>query len=123
MAEPPEVPCPALSSFLSSVAQTHPKAFFKPLFTCAASSKDLTIANQLCILNLLARYIPEFWIKDAEMVSVALMSEPAPNKSGSAPKPRLGQMVLLIELIDHLRTIRAAKDLAMVSFGNSDVRP
>lgn len=119
MADPPEVPCPKLSALLSFVSQTHPKVFFKPLFTCAASSKDLTIANQLCVLNLLARYIPEFWIRDAEMLSVALMSEPVPNKSGNQTgsdprKPRLGQIVLLVELIDHLRVIRAAKDLTMV---------
>ena len=120
MAEPPAVPNTQLSSLLSFVSRAHPKLFFKPLFTCAASSKDLTIANQLCILSVITRFMPDFWIRDAEMLSVALMSEPVSSKTASQGgtsirTTRLGQMVLLVELIEQLRSVRAAKDLSMVN--------
>ncbi|OBZ67524.1 hypothetical protein A0H81_12594 [Grifola frondosa] len=121
MADPPEYPCTPLSVFLETVSRMCPKAFFKPIFTCAVSSKDLTIANQLCVFRIIAKYMPDFWTFDAEMMSVALMSETSNTKSrgkGAAPtwgKVRLGQLVLLFELIEHLRTVRDSKDLSALS--------
>ncbi|OCH88423.1 hypothetical protein OBBRIDRAFT_734457 [Obba rivulosa] len=115
---PPDPPCQSMSNFLEFVSRMYPKLFFKPLFTCAASTKDLTIANQLCILSILAKYIPDFWIRDADMMSVALMSSASAPKgrsdSGPAPKPRIGQLLLFLELIAHLRDLRETRDPAAV---------
>ncbi|KAI0631245.1 hypothetical protein C8Q77DRAFT_1062302 [Trametes polyzona] len=115
--DPPELPCAPLSDFLESVALTCPKAFFKPLFTCAASMKDLTIANQLCALYSIARFYPALWTHDPEMMSVALMSDPSARTASTtqdgAPakgKARYGQLVLIVELIQHLRHVRQQRD-------------
>ncbi|KAH9946910.1 hypothetical protein B0H21DRAFT_857417 [Amylocystis lapponica] len=122
MIDSPENPCPPLSEFFGVVSRMYPKLFFKPIFTCAASAKDLTIANQICTLNTIVRFLPDFWARDADMISVALMSGPDGAKAkvaGEGPtwgKVRIGQSVLLVELIEYLRDVRQAKDL-MVTAG------
>ncbi|KAJ3556564.1 hypothetical protein NM688_g1961 [Phlebia brevispora] len=121
-ADPPEAPCPPLRRFLEDLAQLYPKIFFKPLFTCAAANKDLTVVNQLCILNALSKFVPDLWLRDAEMISVALMSDP-PGRSaqtstdGQLPvsKARIGQCLLMVELLEQLRNVNEAKDLVMMT--------
>ncbi|KAI0355950.1 hypothetical protein OH77DRAFT_1402071 [Trametes cingulata] len=122
VADPPELPCAPLSDFLESVALTCPKAFFKPVFTCAASMKDLTIANQLCALHAVARVYPALWTHDPEMISVALMTDPSARATSSTQagkqtkgKARYGQLVLTVELIQHLRHVRQHKDPAVLA--------
>ncbi|KAI0327553.1 hypothetical protein GY45DRAFT_1256742 [Cubamyces sp. BRFM 1775] len=122
MADPPELPCASLSDFLESIATICPKAFFKPVFTCAASVKELTIANQLCALYAVARFFPALWTHDPEMMSVALMTDPgtrsAPAMQDGQPvkaKARFGQMVLMVELIHHLRQVKQTKDPVVLS--------
>ena len=118
--DPPEHPCAPLSDFLESAAISCPKAFFKPVFTCAASMKELTIANQLCALHSMARFFPGMWTHSADMMSVALMTDPSARPQvGSVPslakgKARYGQMAVLVELIQHMRRIRTSKDLSLV---------
>jgi hypothetical protein len=72
---------------------------------------------------MLARYLPSFWIRDAEMLLVALMSESGNIESGSQDnmgpswgQARLGQLVILIELIGHVQSTRQEKDSRGVSF-------
>lgn len=84
--------------------------------------KDLTIANQLCALYSVARFFPALWTHDPEMVSVALMSDPtartASTSSDDGPRKgqaRYGQLVLTVELIQHLRRVRQTRDPAVVS--------
>lgn len=101
------------------VSRAYPKLFFKPIFTCAASAKDLTIGTQLCVLTCLAKYLPDFWFRDADMVSVALMSDPAgakspPAQNGAWGRARTGQSVLLVELVTAIRAARLAKDMRIV---------
>ncbi|PCH35413.1 hypothetical protein WOLCODRAFT_133859 [Wolfiporia cocos MD-104 SS10] len=123
MSDPPEYPCHPLSEYLDLVSRMHPQLFFKPLFTCAASGKELTIANQICILNCIAKYLPDFWCRDAGMMSVALISDlggakqqPAPQGEGPVwGRARLGQSVLLVELTQFLRSVREAKDIAVTA--------
>ena len=84
--------------------------------------------------------MPNFWTTDAEMVSVALMSDPGGSglgkgkaKEGQAPvwgKARLGQTVVLLELVRKLKSIReelldkrdnvAVNRLSFYSFGFTD---
>ncbi|KAI0676337.1 hypothetical protein C8Q78DRAFT_1084712 [Trametes maxima] len=122
MADPPEHPCAPLSDFLESVALASPKAFFKPIFTCAASMKDLTIANQLCALYAVARFYPPMWTHDPEMMSVALMTDPTARSASISldggpvrGKARYGQLALMVELIQHLKQVRQVRDPALVS--------
>ncbi|KAI0659698.1 hypothetical protein C8Q70DRAFT_914754 [Cubamyces menziesii] len=117
MADPPEPPCAPLSDLLELIALTCPKAFFKPVFTCAASMKELTVANQLCALYVIARFYPGLWTHDPEMVSIALMTDPGSRSASTTQdgqpaksKARFGQMVLMAELIHHLRQARQTKD-------------
>ena len=124
MANPPELPCPELSDFLESVALSCPKAFFKPVFTCAASMKDLTIANQLCALHAISQFYPAMWSHDPEMMSIALMTDPKTARTAtneqdattSKGKARYGQLVLVVELIQHLKQVRQVRDPALVGF-------
>ncbi|RPD69417.1 hypothetical protein L226DRAFT_471808 [Lentinus tigrinus ALCF2SS1-7] len=123
--DPPNLPCAPLSDFLESAAISCPKAFFKSIFTCAASMKDLTIANHLCVLYSVARFYPALWTHDPEMMSVALMTDPTASRAGSQlmssvpalakGKARYGQMVIMVELIQHLRKVRQSKDSAVLA--------
>ena len=61
--------------------------------------------------------MPNFWIGDAEMMSVALMSDPGVSKGTRKEsdaltwgKPRLGQITILLELIGRLRGIRTENE-------------
>ena len=72
---------------------------------------------------MLARYLPSFWIRDAEMLLVALMSDSGSSEKGlednvgpSWGQARLGQLVVLIELIAHVQATRQEKDGRGVSF-------
>lgn len=103
-----------LTKLLTSFGVIYPQIFYKPLFICAASTKEETVARQLAILVSLAHYMPEFWTTDAEMLSVALMSDPGAagkgkEKESQSPlwgKARLGQTAVLLELIGNLRSRR-----------------
>ncbi|EJD06540.1 uncharacterized protein FOMMEDRAFT_165313 [Fomitiporia mediterranea MF3/22] len=128
--DPPSSSYEPLSRLLASLAAMHPQIFYKPLFVCAASTKEETISRQLAVLITLAQFMPNFWTTDPEMVSVALMSDPGSGavpgkgkaKEGRPPtwgKARLGQSVVLLELIGKLRIIREdhskIQDAGMVS--------
>jgi hypothetical protein len=96
----------------------YPQIFYKPLFACAASSKELTVQNCLAVLTIISRFLPNFLTRDAEMLSVALMSEGTTNKpSGAKPtwgKARLGQSALLVELISRVQALRITEVSTMV---------
>jgi len=72
---------------------------------------------------MVAGYLPSFWIRDAEMLLVALMSDSGGIERGSQDsvgpswgQARLGQLVVLIELIAHVQATRQDKDARGVSF-------
>lgn len=92
--------------------------FFKPLFTCAASSKALTIGRQLGVIAAISVFLPDFWTRDIEMILVALMNEPTVIlQSGSKRKwaqARLGQMIIVVELIARVKAVpRISKDFSV----------
>ncbi|KAI0266517.1 hypothetical protein BC834DRAFT_823723 [Gloeopeniophorella convolvens] len=108
--DPPQYPFPELTALLENVSQSHPKLFYKPLFSCAAGTKELSVLAHLRVVVMLARYLPSFWIRDVEMMLVALMSDS--NSAGKAMRDdagsswgqvRLGQLALLVELIAHVQ--------------------
>jgi hypothetical protein len=121
--DPPPLPFLALTELLEIVSQKLPKLFYKPLFACAAGSTISSILNHLRTIAMVARYLPSFWIRDAEMLLVALMSDSSSierDSQDSVDPPwgqaRLGQLVVLIELIAHIQVTRQDKDSRGVSF-------
>ena len=76
------------------------------------------MAMQLQTLSIISKYMPNFWTRDPEMMAVALMSDASGSKNrippNTAPVFRLGQSVLLVELIEQLRVIRESKDMRLV---------
>ena len=113
--EPPPHPCFPLTDLLNTIARLYPQIFYKHLFSCAASSKEFTVVNHLCAMVIVSKFLPDFWTRDAEMMAVALMSDVGGKKSedpgsSSWTKARLGQCVLLVELIERLQAARHQKE-------------
>lgn len=123
MVDPPPESCSPLTELLSVTSHTYPQVFFKPIFACAAASKELPAVNHLWSLVMLARHMPDFWTRDAEMMSVALAGDGRRAKDGdpqSATPPsrgtaKLGQGILLMELIAKAQAVRKAAELSNVS--------
>ncbi|KAG6850090.1 hypothetical protein H0H93_001223 [Arthromyces matolae] len=116
---PPPYPCAPLTNLLDIIAHLYPQVFYKPLFLCAASSKEFTVVNHLCIICIVSKFLPDFWIRDAEMVSIALMSDggkkvPEADRKTWA-KPRLGQAVVMLELIAFIQSARHEKEKTSTS--------
>ena len=111
-AESITTPDPSIKELLLSIAKRYPQVFFKPLFLCAASNKELTIANYLRILITLSTYLPNILTSNAEMMSVALMGNLSNTESVDETidptweQARLGHCVILVELISRMRTLR-----------------
>ncbi|KAG2143033.1 hypothetical protein DEU56DRAFT_884580 [Suillus clintonianus] len=117
VADPPPLHHPELTGILDKASRTYPQVFFKPLFTCAASSKALTIGHQLGVIAAISLFLPDFWTRDTEMILVALMNEPAvvlqPGSQRKWAQARLGQMIILVELIARVKAVpRISKDFS-----------
>ncbi|KAJ7591203.1 hypothetical protein C8J56DRAFT_858679 [Mycena floridula] len=111
--DPPPYPSSALTAFLSSTSEMYPQVFYKPLFSCAASSKEFTVVNILCTITVISKFLPDFWIRNAEMMSVAIMSYAPPRQDLKGPvwgTARLGQSVIILELVAHIQSVRKAKE-------------
>lgn len=111
---------PDVTNLLSSLSTAYPTKFYAPLFACARSSKNSSIAIQLRILTALSRAFPELWISNSEMMCIALMGDvgvvsgagKGKQKAGEPAKwgkARLGQCVLFLELIAVLRNLNNRK--------------
>ncbi|KAF8155551.1 hypothetical protein B0H34DRAFT_751522 [Crassisporium funariophilum] len=126
--DPPPHPHPRLSSFLTTLSKLYPLIFYKPLFACAASDKEFTVVNHLCTLMVHSRYVKDYWVRDFEMMGMALLGDAPTRGVGIAlggegvekqwGTARLGQMVLLVELIGKLQMVRHGKEAA--AGNNSD---
>ncbi|KAI0066892.1 hypothetical protein BV25DRAFT_1820006 [Artomyces pyxidatus] len=116
--DPPPYPMSTLTELLETVAHDYPKLFYKPLFACAAASKDTTVVAQLRILVVLSKFLPGLWTRDVEMLLVALMTGPsaAPVKDAQQDavtpwgQARLGQLALLTELIVQVQRVGKEKE-------------
>jgi hypothetical protein len=120
--DPPPYPSPKLSAFLTTLSKSLPPVFFKPLFACTASDKEVIVVNHLCTLEVHSKYVTDYWLRDVEMMCVALMgnagaSSDDPGMPGQWGVARLGQLVLLVELIGKIQGVRHDKEAAAnVSF-------
>src|ERR1700759_5813071 len=120
--DPPPFPSQDLSSILNQLSQLYPPIFYKPLFACATSSKDYAVVNHLCTLTAISKFVSDCWIRDAEMISVALIGNDK-KETNVFPaggihifKPaQLGQLVILVELIGQIQVARKRKEEIPVS--------
>lgn len=78
--------------------------------------------DHLRTVAMLARYLPSFWIRDAEMLLVAITSDSRSTENGPPGdvgpqwgQVRLGQLAILIELIAHVQSEKHGKDAQTVS--------
>ena len=101
----------------------YPQIFYKSLFSCAVSSKEPVVLNILGLIVALSRFLPDFWTQDVEMISFALMSDvggAGKGASNETDRPtwgnaRLGQSVLLLELIAEIQKRLDRKESSPVS--------
>src|SRR6266550_723975 len=112
--DPPPYPSVDLSNILVQLSHQYPPIFYKPLFSCAASSKEFIVMDHLCTLTAIGTYVPDYRIRNAEMISIALVSDVGnPDEKKEAPtfkSAQLGQMVILIELICQVQVARHKKE-------------
>ncbi|KAF8341261.1 uncharacterized protein EI90DRAFT_1709729 [Cantharellus anzutake] len=109
----PISPSTPFTTLLNSIAQAYPQIFYKPLFDCARTNKDLTVVAQIRILVALSDHIPDLFVRNAEMMTVALLSNVGATvgkgkaRAGNTQwgKARIGQCVLMTELLTKLHTL------------------
>ena len=90
--------------------------FFKPLIACATSDQEFTVVNHLCTLQVHAKYVQDYWLREIKMMCVALLKNPdgeAGLATGQWGTARLGQLVLLVELIGKVQNARRTKETAV----------
>lgn len=118
----PPYPSEDLSNILGQLSHQYPPIFYKPLFFCATSSKEIVVINHLCTFTAIGKYVPDYWIRNAEMISVALVSDVSKTDVEEPVFPtlksaQLGQMIILIELICQVQAARHRKEELSVSTG------
>ena len=113
--EPP-YPCLPLTTLFATLSNSYPQLMYKPLFSCAAATKEVSIVNHLRTINSIAKFVPNFWTQNAEMMSVALSSDIGGSSGkdqvadGTWSKARLGQSMLLVELIGSIQSVRRDRE-------------
>lgn len=78
--------------------------------------------DHLCTFTAIGKYIPDYWIRNAEMICVALVSDVSKADVDQPELPtlksaQLGQMIILIELICQVQAARHRKEEPSVSTG------
>ncbi|KAF5359637.1 hypothetical protein D9756_003121 [Leucocoprinus leucothites] len=137
---PSSPPTASLTALLKLISETHPQTFFKPLFSLATSSPSsssstqnssgggtsvIMLASTLSVVHALSAIVRDWWVRDAEMVCVALMSDVGASSSAKGKGKardtgpgmgteggtvRLGQMIALLEVVAKLRALRRLRD-------------
>lgn len=80
------------------------------------------MANHLCTVVIYSRYVEDFWVRDVEMIAMALLSDTGGSKdatswtSASVPwsQARMGQTVLMVEFVNALQSLRRRKESSSV---------
>ncbi|KAI8070196.1 hypothetical protein BDF21DRAFT_454313 [Thamnidium elegans] len=77
---PPAIPL--LCQTLYEISKHHRSAFFKPVVSCVASDDEDKVSNLLNLITCLRRYLSgvQFWMQDAEMINVLLLSDVGQSK-------------------------------------------
>ena len=111
---PPPYPFPPLTSLLTDLSRIYPLVLFKPLIACATSDQEFTVVNYLCTLHVHAKYVQGYWVREVEIMCVALLNPDGKvdETTGQWDAARLGQLVLLVELIGNVQNARRVKEAA-----------
>ncbi|WWC68739.1 uncharacterized protein I206_102673 [Kwoniella pini CBS 10737] len=102
--------------FLTWLTKSHPQLFYKPLFSCSASTSASSIIPHLKVVKALSDLIgpAKFWTQaDPQMVVIVLMGDAAPKEPKGKGKEgekgtvnvKLGRYAVLISLIEALDKI------------------
>lgn len=128
--EPPTGPHAALTSLLNFLAESHKPDVYKPVITCAVSSKELVIVEQLNILNAASKFYPDYWVMDSEVMAMAILSDLGTQSTGKGKgkegevqlnwgTARLGQCIIILQLLDNIRNrTQAKKEVTSVGTAN-----
>lgn len=117
--------------FLDGLALNHPQLFYKPLFTCAATTKDHVVVDQLRILAALGAHIPDILTRDADMTAIVLLSGgggvlgKGKGKEDAPPRwitARAGQSAIMFELIFKLDTLTKSKGTSSPNVSSTDIQ-
>ncbi len=77
----------------------------------------MIVVNHLCTIQVHAKYVSNYWTRDPEMLCIALLSDIGMTDLGSIDgkrgTARLGQLVLLVELIGKLQKLRHERDASV----------
>lgn len=94
---PPAIP--SICQMLHEISKRYRSSFFKPVVSCVASDDEEKVSNLLNLITCLRRYMSgvQFWMQDAEMINVLLLSDVGQSKkkkeassaSNSSPLPQL----------------------------------
>lgn len=99
--------------FLAWLSRSHPQLFYKPLFSCSASTSSTTLLPHLKLVAAISDVVglAKFWTQaDPQMVVIVLMGDVAPKAPKGKGKEgeeaivniKLGRYAVLINLIDAL---------------------
>jgi hypothetical protein len=79
-AYPPAIP--ALCQMLHELSKRFRSSFFKPVVSCVASDDEDKVTNLLKLITCMRRYLSgvQFWMQDAEMINVLLLSDVGQSK-------------------------------------------
>ncbi|KAK4517879.1 uncharacterized protein ATC70_001227 [Mucor velutinosus] len=73
---------PALCNMLYALSKRFRSFFFKPVVSCVASDDEDKVSQLLTLMTVLRRYLSgvQFWMQDAEMINVLLLSDVGVSK-------------------------------------------
>ncbi|KAI6043993.1 hypothetical protein EDC04DRAFT_2562108 [Pisolithus marmoratus] len=103
--DPPSDSISLIAGTFERISRLYPQIFFKPLFACAASSKELSVAHHFQQVIGVFALLPNVWLHDPDMMVVALMNGVGDKQETLKTwgRARLGQTALLVELIMVIR--------------------
>ncbi|ORZ02268.1 hypothetical protein BCR43DRAFT_465218 [Syncephalastrum racemosum] len=113
---------PALSDLLARLSKAYRPLFYKSVVACTASDQEDTVARHLKLIISLQKYISgvQFWMHDAEMICVLLLSDVGKPSQESLLRPNpdepawgsttLGQCIVAAEFMWTVRDLRAKQN-------------
>ena len=117
-------PLPLADEFwglLQGLAHNHPQLFYKPLFTCAATTKDHVVVDQLRIVVTLTWYTPHLLTHEVNMTTIMPVSNSRTilgkgKAKEDVPPPWAvvcpGQLAIILDLILRMEQLTKERSLS-----------
>ncbi|KAI9323892.1 hypothetical protein BX666DRAFT_1891447 [Dichotomocladium elegans] len=114
-------PTQAITNLLVRLSQCYRQVFYRHVVSCAASDDEHKVSSQLMIMTCLRKYLSgvQFWMHDAEMINVLLLSDIGSRKGKQAQQmddgspettkwgsTTLGQCVVAAEFMLTIKDLR-----------------